>query len=57
MSWIVTRLSNGEAVAELYDPRTVARVNRAAYRVEEAGDYLRRFNAELRSSRTPPAHR
>lgn len=56
MSWIITRLSNGAAVAELYDPRSVARVNRTAYRVEAAGDYLRRFNAELRSSRTPPAH-
>lgn len=53
MSWIITRLSTGEAVAELYDPRTVAKVNRSAYRVEEAGAYLRRFNAELRSSRTP----
>lgn len=53
MSWIITRISDGEAVAELYDPRTVARVNRAAYRVEEAGDYLRRFNAELKAARTP----
>ena len=54
MSWIITRLSNGEAVAELYNPRTVARVNHAAYRVEEAGAYLRRFNAEIKGDpRTP----
>lgn len=50
MSWVVTRLNDGEVVGEFFEQRIVDRINREKYRVEEAGAYLGRINAEIREA-------
>ena len=47
MSWVVTRISDGAVVSEFFDQRTVERINREKYRVEDAQTYLARLNAEI----------
>jgi hypothetical protein len=48
-SWIITRTSSGETICELFDSRTVAKINTDAYRVETAREYLERLNRENNS--------
>jgi hypothetical protein len=45
-SWIVSRKSTGEAIAEFFraDRHLVERINTAAYRIETAAQYLGRIN-------------
>ncbi len=46
-SWIVVRKGTIEAVFETFSRQRAERVNRAAYDVLTAGDYLGRFNAAV----------
>jgi hypothetical protein len=50
-SWILTRLSTGEVLGEVYDPRVIARVNPERIRVETAYAYLTRINRDIREGR------
>jgi hypothetical protein len=46
-SWIVVRKGTLDAVCELWTRAVAEKVNRAAYDVLTAGDYLGRFNATV----------
>jgi hypothetical protein len=47
-SWIITRTSDGRAIFETYSAAVAAKVNRDAYTVETAWEYLARINRTIR---------
>lgn len=47
MGLIVTRKATGEVVGEFYSRKAVEGLDRAKFRIETAGDYLARINAEI----------
>ena len=48
-SWIITRKSTGEAVLETWQASVAAKVNRAAYDVTPALEYLQGLNARSKA--------
>lgn len=51
-SWIISRKTDGVGVLETYNPRMLDKINRDAYNVETAHEYLCRVNREIRGGST-----
>ena len=47
-SWVITRTSDGRAIFETFSATVAGRINRDAYTVETAWEYLARINRTLR---------
>lgn len=53
-SWIITRITTGEAVAEFWSRSIVERIDRSRFNVETAAAYLGRINRAPRKLQEPP---
>lgn len=51
-SWVVSS-PDGKRVYELYERKDVQIVANAGWKIETAGEYLGRINAEIRANQTP----
>jgi len=49
-SWIIVRKATGEVVMETFNPDIVKAINRQAYHVFTAYDWLVHYNAKLREA-------
>jgi hypothetical protein len=52
MSWVVIKQETGEAVCELFDSRSVARLNTERYAAVEAREYLQQLTRKLNGGLT-----
>jgi hypothetical protein len=56
-SWMAIRLSDGAAVLETFSPAVARKVNRRAYHVATAAQWLGAFNAALKAGDSATAGR
>ena len=50
MSWIIVNKSTGAAVCELYNPKTVAKINTVKYKAVPALEYLYMLNRNIKAA-------
>lgn len=44
-SWIVIRISDGQVICEIFNKKTVNKINKQKYRIETIHEYLVRLNS------------
>ena len=52
-SWVVSRLATDEVLGEFFDRRLVEHFNPKTCRVETIGQYLARFNRQIKEGARP----
>lgn len=55
-SWVVTRKADGRVMRETWNASVAAKVNRDAYTVETAAEYLGRVNRAIRAATAAATH-
>lgn len=51
-SWVISRLSTGEVIGEIFDSELRDLINPKVCRIETAAEYLARLNREIRERKT-----
>lgn len=54
MSWVIVSRTSGEAVAEVFDSRTVEKLDADKYKAVPAMEYLAALNASVRAGSGRP---
>ena len=49
MSWIITRKTDGKAMCELFEARSVASINTEKYQIWTALEYLQDLNRRIKA--------